>query len=140
MKVVLDTNILLVIISRRSPDHIIFEALLEGGFDLCVSHEILLEYEEIIGREMGADFAAEVIDLLLELPNIHRVERHIKWHLLGDADDNKFTDCAIAAGADYLVSEDHDFRPLKNIPFPNVNLMRKMEFVDLLKGKEEDLN
>ncbi|MGI9160378.1 MAG: PIN domain-containing protein [Saprospiraceae bacterium] len=50
MKIVLDTNILLVIISCRSPDHLIFEALLEGNFHLCVSSEILLEYEEIIGR------------------------------------------------------------------------------------------
>ncbi|MGI9160379.1 MAG: PIN family protein [Saprospiraceae bacterium] len=83
---------------------------------------------------MGAVFAAELIDLLLELPNTHRVERYIKWYLLGDADDNKFPDCAIAAGAHYLVSEDNDFRPLNNIPFPRVNLMRNKEFVNLLNA------
>lgn len=134
MKIVLDTNILLVSISRRSPSHLIFEALLEGVYEICVSTEILLEYEEIIGREMGTDFAAEGVDLLLELPNIHRVERYFEWHLLKDADDNKFTDCAVAVSANYLVSEDRDFRPLKDIPFPKVNLLRKDEFLELLKS------
>jgi len=138
MKIVLDTNLLLVSISRRSETHLIFELLLEGYYDLCVSTDILLEYEEIIGREMGSSYAAEVIDLLLELPNIHRVERYFEWRLLGDADDNKFADCAIAVGADFLVSEDRDFRPLKNIAFPKINLLRKDEFIRLLLSAPSD--
>lgn len=138
MKIVLDTNLLLVSISRRSETHRIFEALLEGAYELCVSTEILLEYEEIIGREMGAAFAAEVIDLLLELPNTHRVERYFEWRLLGDADDNKFADCAVAVGADYLVSEDRDFRPLARIAFPKINLLRKDEFLYLLESENTE--
>lgn len=139
MKIVLDTNLLLVSISRRSETHLIFESLLEGAYELCVSTDILLEYEEIIGRKMGAAFATEVIDLLLELPNTCRVERYFEWRLLGDADDNKFADCAVAVGADYLVSEDRDFRPLDQISFPKINVLRKDEFMLLLKslGAEE---
>lgn len=34
MKVVIDTNILLVSISRRSPFHWIFQRLLDGGYPL----------------------------------------------------------------------------------------------------------
>lgn len=134
MKIVLDTNLLLVSISRRSEIHRIFEALLDGAYELCVSTDILLEYEEIIGRQMGAAFAAEVIDLLLELPNTRRVERYFEWRLLGDADDNKFADCAVAVGADYLVSEDRDFRLLADIAFPKINLLRKDEFLRLLES------
>lgn len=134
MKIVLDTNLLLVSISRRSETHRIFEALLDGDYELCVSTDILLEYEEIIGREMGATFAAEVIDLLLDLPNIHRVERYFEWHLLGDADDNKFADCAVAVGADYLVSDDRDFRPLAKLAFPKIVVLRKEDFLHVLKS------
>jgi len=134
MKIVLDTNLLLVSISRRSETHQIFEALLDGTYDLCISTDILLEYEEIIGREMGAAFAAEVIDLLLDLPNTRRVERYFEWHLLGDADDNKFADCAVAVGADYLVSEDHDFRSLAKITFPKITVLRKGDFLRLLES------
>ena len=37
MKIVLDTNLLLVSISRRSETHLIFESLLEGAYELCIS-------------------------------------------------------------------------------------------------------
>ncbi|MCB9352648.1 MAG: PIN domain-containing protein [Lewinellaceae bacterium] len=33
--------------------------------------------------------------------------------MIKDADDNKFLDCAIAAGAEYLVTHDKDFNILK---------------------------
>jgi predicted nucleic acid-binding protein len=32
----------------------------------------------------------------------------------GDPDDNAFTDCSIAAHADYVITEDHHFTPLAN--------------------------
>ena len=44
-------------------------------------------------------------------------------------DDNKFVDCAIVAGADYIVSEDAHFRVLESIPFPNVSVKRLEEFI-----------
>ena len=47
-------------------------------------------------------------------------------------DDNKFVDCAIAANAQYIVSEDSHFKHLKNIPFPAVNVIRLREFMNLL--------
>jgi len=47
---VLDTNVLLVSISSRSPYHWIFRGLLDGHYELFLSNEILTEYEEIIGR------------------------------------------------------------------------------------------
>ncbi|MCL2650497.1 MAG: putative toxin-antitoxin system toxin component, PIN family [Candidatus Azobacteroides sp.] len=48
LKVVLDTNILLSSISRKSPYGYILTALLENKYELYVSTEILLEYEEKI--------------------------------------------------------------------------------------------
>lgn len=40
-----------------------------------------------------------------------------------DPDDNKFIDCAIAANAKYVVTEDSHFEILKHIDFPKVNLI-----------------
>ena len=40
-----------------------------------------------------------------------------------DPDDNKFVDCAFAANADYLVSNDRHFDILSKIPFPHLNLV-----------------
>jgi predicted nucleic acid-binding protein len=47
MKVVLDTNILLVSIPKASPFRIILDALLAGKFELVISNEILSEYSKL---------------------------------------------------------------------------------------------
>lgn len=52
-------------------------------------------------------------------------------------DDNKFVDCAFAAGADYLVSEDNHFNILRTTPFPQLNHVTLDEFMEtrLIHGK-----
>ena len=49
--VVIDTNCLLQIISRNSPYRPIWDAFLVGKFDLCVSNDILEEYQEILNSK-----------------------------------------------------------------------------------------
>jgi predicted nucleic acid-binding protein len=44
--VVIDTNCLLQIIARKSPYRPIWDAFLEGRFDLCVSNEIWQKLRE----------------------------------------------------------------------------------------------
>lgn len=48
--VVIDTNCLLQIISKKSPYRPIWDAFLAGRYELCVSNEILDEYQEILGQ------------------------------------------------------------------------------------------
>ena len=134
MKIVLDTNVLLVSISRKSPFNWIFQNLIDGAFSLCVTTDILLEYEELIAQHMGKSFAHETIDVLISLPNLKRIEKYFFWNLLpNDADDNKFVDCAIASGADYLVTEDKDFRVLESVDFPKVSCLSIDQFRTLLE-------
>jgi predicted nucleic acid-binding protein len=45
---------------------------------------------------------------------------------------NKFVDCALAFGADYLVTNDRHFRVLKNISFPSLTVLRMEEFMEIL--------
>ena len=46
MKVVIDTNILLVCISPRSEAHWLWQSLLDGSIDLYVTTDILIEYQK----------------------------------------------------------------------------------------------
>lgn len=133
MKVVIDTNILLVSISRRSSFHWIFESLLEGKYTLCITTEILSEYAEVIERNMGPMASEAVLKAILELPNVEKVEIYFRWLLLKDFDDNKFSDCAIAAGATYLVTHDKGFAALHKIDFPLVHVISADEFKQLLQ-------
>ena len=53
MRVVLDTNIVLAAVSRRSPYRGVLDAWAQGGYELCVSTEVLLEYEEKLTDNFG---------------------------------------------------------------------------------------
>jgi putative PIN family toxin of toxin-antitoxin system len=128
--VVVDTNCLLQIIARKSPYRPIWDAFLAGRFDLCVSNEILEEYQEILGQQITPTVAENVVLLLLNQKNVRLVDPYFRMGLIvADPDDNKFVDCAFAAGADYLVSEDNHFNVLQKTPFPQLNLVTLDEFM-----------
>lgn len=133
MKIVLDTNILLTIISSKSANRVIFDYFLEEKYTLCFSNEILEEYAEIISNKMGADVAQTLVELLLEQPNVEYITRYFAWNLIkSDPDDNKFVDCAIACNVTYLVSQDRHFDILKQIPFPKIQVLKVEEFLNVL--------
>jgi uncharacterized protein len=136
MKIVLDTNVLLVSISERSSFHDIFLSFLEEDYEICVTTEILVEYEEVISRHMGITVASNVMAVIENAPNVNLITRYYAWRLIeADPDDNKFVDCAIAANATYIVSEDKHFDILKSIPFPEVHVIKAMEFQEYLHRK-----
>ncbi len=129
MKVVLDTNVLLVSFSARSDTHWIFERFLEEHYTLCVTTDVLLEYEEIVGREMGSNAAFALMQLLDNASNVERVNTWFRWNLItADPDDNKFVDCAIACNAHYIVSEDRHFNILSKVPFIGVKVLDIKDF------------
>lgn len=133
MKVVLDTNILLVSIAKKSQYRVIFDSLLSNKFDLIISNDILSEYTEIIAQKTNGMVANNISEMLLALSNVQKQDVFYKWNLIeADKDDNKFVDCAIAGNADYLVSNDKHFNCLKNIEFPKLSLLNINEFMALL--------
>ncbi|NJL13133.1 MAG: putative toxin-antitoxin system toxin component, PIN family [Microscillaceae bacterium] len=133
MKIVLDTNILVSSLSSRSKYHAIYQALVEGKYDLYLTSDILLEYEEIISQKYGNVITQIFLDLIHEAPNVHQINVYYQWEFITlDKDDNKYVDCAIGAGADYLVSEDRHFQVLKMVVFPKVQVISIADFVKLL--------
>lgn len=134
-RIVLDTNILLVSVSQKSKHHIVFKSLLDSKYVLCVTTDILNEYAEIIKNHMGSQASEAVLDTLLALPNIELVNTYFRFQILSDEDDDKFVDCAIAANAKYLVSEDRDFRILREINFPKIDVLRLDAFKQKLLSK-----
>ena len=130
MKIVLDTNCLLVALSQKSPYYCLWEAFRKGKFCLCYSTEILREYEEVLLRYYSNTTVFLVMEVLLKSPNVIQNILYYRWNLVNtDPDDNKFVDCALNVGADYLVTNDKHFNILKMIDFPKVNIVRIEEFV-----------
>lgn len=89
MKVVLDTNVLLISLPKISPYRPIFDKLIN-----------------------------------------HKIEPYFKWNLIKqDKDDNKFVDCALAGGADFIVTNDKHFDELNEIDFPKIKIISADEFL-----------
>ncbi len=131
--VVLDTNCLLQSLSRRSQYYKVWNDFVEGRYVLCVSNEILEEYEEIIASHMSPLAARLAVETILRANNVIRVDAQFHFNLItSDIDDNKFVDCAIVANADYIVSEDSHFNILKSISFPHVEVKRLHDFFEEL--------
>ena len=83
---------------------------------------------------MGAEIAQNVIKAIITRKNTLKLDAHFHFNLIqSDADDNKFVDCAIAANASYIVSQDHHFDILRSIDFPKVELIDIDTFITLLE-------
>ena len=135
MRAVIDTNILVMCLSSTSPYHLIYQKLIQQAYEIAVSSEIVLEYCEIISRKYDKHTALLLEELLLELPNVKKSETYFKWNLITeDPDDNKFRDCAISAGVDFIVTEDKHFNILKKIDFPKVRVIGIEDFLKLLEN------
>lgn len=129
LKIVLDTNILIAVIGRKSPFRWIFNCIIEGKIIFCVSNEILFEYQEILAKKTNAEVAENVVNFITVSPFTVKTEIFFNFSLISeDADDNKFVDCAIATNAICLVSNDKHFQVLKTTNFPKVEIFRLQEF------------
>ncbi len=128
--IVLDTNILLVSIATKSKYRPIFDALIAGKYVLALSNSILSEYIEILEQKTTSVIASNIAELLLNLKNMVKTDVYYRWNLIKqDTDDNKFVDCAIAANANFIVTNDKHFKGLKNISFPKVKVISADEFL-----------
>ncbi len=113
MKVVIDTNCLIASINRNRPEFWLYNAFIDEKFEWVISNEILTEYVEVITRIYSESTARVVSEILLLADNVTLQEPFYKWQLIEkDPDDNKFADLAIAANANYLVSNDKHFQIL----------------------------
>ncbi len=130
MNVVLDTSTLIACFAKRSPYRPIFDALLSGKYLLSVSTDILMEYAEKIEQKTTPSISQNVLELLSNLGNVQTQNVYFFWNLIPqDPDDNKFTDCYVAAGADYLVSNDRHFNALLPDHFPPVQVISIEDFL-----------
>jgi putative PIN family toxin of toxin-antitoxin system len=133
MRIVLDTNCLLASLSRRGAYFNVWRGLQEGKYTLCVSNEILEEYEEIIAQKTNSVIASNVVQTLLNAPSVELIDAFFRFDLIkNDPDDNKFVDCAIAGNATFVVSNDSHFDVLKEIDFPKLILKSLQEFAAML--------
>lgn len=131
MRILLDTNCLLVCVPKQSPFRWVYDKILSGEIELVVSTEILFEYEELLSQFYSPQYAEAILNVLSNLPNVIKINPiTFNWLLISsDPDDDKFVDAYVAANAELLITNDKHYRILETIQFPPVSFCKLTEFV-----------
>ena len=136
-RVVLDTNCLLASLSSKSENFRVWKDFQEGKYTLCVSNEILEEYQEIIAKKATPSIAQNVVRAIVESEHVDFIDPHFHvYAIFADPDDNKFVDCAFAANAAFIVSEDSHFDALKTLAFPKILILKLKAFLKFLEDMD----
>lgn len=132
-RLVIDTNSLLQCISRRSRYHDLWISLLDGRNTLCVTTEILEEYTEQLQRFTSPEFTEAALGVITNNPYTSFVTPYFRFKLIAaDPDDDKFVDCAVAANAKFVVTDDGHFDVLKQVDFPKIEIIGLDDIIQIL--------
>ena len=92
MRVVLDTNCLIMAISARNEYYQVWQDFLDGKYVLCITNEIIEEYSEVIARNISPLLSEFVISTIINRKNVVMKSPSYAFHLIkADEDDNKFS-------------------------------------------------
>lgn len=134
-RIVVDTNCLVQMIPHRSPYNILWQAIRHGSYSMCVTTEILEEYEEILSRLASPDLARVVLEAIINNPHTEFITPFFHFEVIKtDVDDNKFVDCAIIGQANFIVTEDKHYNAVKKSKFPTVNVISLDDFMQHYLG------
>ena len=129
MRVVLDTNVLISAIFFSGPPSRILSAWIDDRFDLVVSTDILTEYREVTGR-IGHEFSGVDLAPVLDRIAVHAllvIPVKLPDDACTDRDDIKFLECAVACGANCIVSGDRAL--LKSSGYGGIDVVTPRQFV-----------
>ena len=106
---------------------------MNGKIQLCVNTEILNEYEEILSEKTTKEIAHNVVEAIARLSTTYFQDSYYHFGLITeDPDDNKFVDCAIAADAELIVTNDKHFDVLRTVSWPKLTIITLKEFAALV--------
>ena len=131
MNVVIDTNVFIssMITPGGMPGKVI-DLWKTGGITLCLSQPILEEYLEVIARFGITKDPA--VARLLRLFEGRQNQLYVPWTptikvIEDDPKDNMFIECAVAAGARYIISGDRHLVGLKE--FQEIRILSPADFL-----------
>jgi len=127
--IILDTNSLLQILGAHSKYNYLWDKFLDEEYILCMSNDILLEYEEILKEKASAKASEMFLKTIAHSENVIRKDPFYRLNLITvDPDDNKFVDCAFACQAEFIVTDDTHFDVLDTIDFPKIIVHKLDQF------------
>jgi putative PIN family toxin of toxin-antitoxin system len=136
VRVVLDTNVLVSGVLFTGAPAVILRAWARRRFGLAISPEIQDEYEDVAQR-LAARYPTVELRTLFDLVLIEAEmcqAAPLQERVCTDAADDKFFACAIAAGAEVIVSGDKHL--LRASGYRGVGVVTPRAFVDRYLASE----
>lgn len=81
-KIVLDTNAVLSAVFPASKYQPVLKELANDAYDMFVTTEIMLEYEEKLTEIFNQNTAIRFLELCHTLPNVQLTEVYYRWQLI----------------------------------------------------------
>jgi uncharacterized protein len=139
LKVVLDANVWVSALLWGGKPAAVIKAAEDGKICIVTSEEIVGEISEVLTYpKLSKVYQAEdlrhedLIEAILKIVNFVKVTKKFNVVLEHSADD-KFIDCGLAAGADYIVSGDKHL--LKIVSYKKTQILSVNEFLYLIETK-----
>jgi putative PIN family toxin of toxin-antitoxin system len=134
MKIVLDANIFISsFFWGGNPRNVLNRAIAKSD-ELYISKEILSEIEDVMGRKKFHTEKTEIdyyINSIEEIAN-KIVPKEIIKNGSRDKTDNKYIECGIAGGVDYIISGDIHLLEIKK--YGTINIISAREYLEIIKG------
>jgi len=136
MKAVLDANIFVSAAVWGGNPHKIMKRF-SGGLDkLFIIQDIVDEVEYVLRRPKFGLSNEEVERRIAEIEKLGErvvvLPEHAAAGACRDPDDDKYLECALAAGADYIISGDRDLLDIKE--YGGVKIVNARDYLDIVGG------
>ena len=125
-QVILDTNVLVAAFkSSRGASFRLLSLVNAGKFQLNVSTPLVVEYEEVLRREVPYINSTDVVDYLCTIANRHAI--FFLWRpVLKDPDDDFILELAVKCNAMIITWNSKDFRAASRF---GITVMTPREFL-----------
>ena len=135
LSVTADTNVLVSALTYRrgKPQEFLLLAL-DGKINLTVSQHILNELADVLARK----FDASEEEIAAATSIVRAAARTVKPAVQIDAIkddpvDNRILECAVSAGADYIVTGDKDLLRLGS--YDSIKILKVADFLKIAQGQ-----
>lgn len=134
MRVLLDTNVIISAVTTRGLCADVFRAVL-GAHELVTCAQVLQEVRRVLSIKFGVpeQLIAEYLELITQEAIVAEPE-DLPDLPIQDQDDAAIVAAAIGAGAEVLVTGDHELQNLKSIG--KVRIISPRAFWEELTGQE----
>lgn len=127
LRVVIDTNVIISALNFGGNPKAVLELARKRHIHNTTSPFIINEIERVLTRKFGwqMEVTREVINDIQGFSHVVNPPETIA--VIKNLPDNRILECAVAGGADYLISGDHHLTDLKT--FGTINIVTPTEFL-----------